>query len=73
MYTGRYPYVLANPGGGPEGQENSLRAGDVIYPEYLKASGYQTKHAGKNHVGAQKFMDARSMNSTRIGIVRCRS
>lgn len=58
MYTGRYPYVLANPGGGPEGQENSLRANDVIYPEYLKASGYRTRHVGKNHVGAQKFMDA---------------
>lgn len=58
MYTGRYPYVLANPGGGPEGQETSLRASDVIYPEYLKAVGYRTKHVGKNHVGAQKFMDA---------------
>lgn len=58
MYTGRYPYVLANPGAGPEGQENVLRGSDVIYPEYLKAIGYRTKNVGKNHVGAQKFMDA---------------
>lgn len=58
MYTGRYPYVLANPGGGLAGQEVELRASDVIYPEYLKAAGYRTKHVGKNHTGAQKFMDA---------------
>jgi arylsulfatase A-like enzyme len=58
MYTGRYPYVLANPGGGPEGQETALRDDDVIYPEYLKAIGYRTKHVGKNHTGARKFMDA---------------
>ena len=58
LYTGRHPYVMANPGGGPAGTESILRAGDVIFPEYLKAAGYRTKHAGKNHVGAQKFMDA---------------
>ncbi|MBI4874805.1 MAG: sulfatase-like hydrolase/transferase [Acidobacteria bacterium] len=58
MYTGRHPYVLANPGGGLSGMESILRSGDVIFPEYLKATGYRTKHAGKNHVGAQKFMDA---------------
>ncbi len=58
LYTGRHPYVMANPGGGPAGMESILRAGDVIYPEYLKAAGYRTKHVGKNHIGAQKFMDA---------------
>jgi arylsulfatase A-like enzyme len=58
LYTGRHPYVMANPGGGPAGTESILRATDVIYPEYLKATGYRTKHVGKNHIGAQKFMDA---------------
>ena len=58
LYTGRQPYVLANPRGGQLGMETSLRANDVIFPEYLKAAGYQTKHAGKNHTGARKFMDA---------------
>jgi hypothetical protein len=58
FYTGRYPYVLAIPGSGPDGQADSLRPTDVIYPEYLKASGYRTKHVGKNHTSAQKFVDA---------------
>jgi arylsulfatase A-like enzyme len=58
LYTGRHPYVMANPGGGPAGLESVLRADDVLYPEYLKATGYRTKHVGKNHTGAQKFMDA---------------
>ena len=58
LYTGRHPYVMANPGGGPAGMESILRAQDVIFPEYLKATGYRTRNAGKNHVGAQKFMDA---------------
>ena len=46
LYTGRHPYVMANPGGGPAGMESILRAGDVIYPEYLKATGYRTKNVG---------------------------
>jgi arylsulfatase A-like enzyme len=58
MYTGRYPYVMANPGGGHASVEKALRREDVIFPEYLKAAGYVTRHVGKNHVGAQKFMDA---------------
>ena len=58
LYTGRHPYVLANPGGGQAGMESILRPTDVIFPEYLKATGYRTRHVGKNHIGAQKFMDA---------------
>jgi arylsulfatase A-like enzyme len=58
LYTGRHPYVMANPGGGPAGTESILRAGDVIFPEYLKATGYRTKHAGKDHICAQQFLDA---------------
>ncbi len=30
----------------------------MIFQEYLKATGYRTKHAGKGHLGTQKFMDA---------------
>jgi arylsulfatase A-like enzyme len=30
----------------------------VIFAEYLKATGYRTKHAGKGHLGTQKYMDA---------------
>ena len=30
----------------------------MIFQEYLKATGYKTKHAGKGHLGTQKFMDA---------------
>ena len=58
LYTGRHPYVLANPGGGQVGMESSLRPSDVIFPEYLKTTGYRTKHVGKNHIGAQQFMNA---------------
>jgi arylsulfatase A-like enzyme len=58
LYTGRHPYVLANPGGGQLGMESCLRPGDVIFPQYLKASGYRTKHTGKNHIGPQQFMEA---------------
>ncbi len=58
LYTGRQPYVLANPRGGQLGMETSLRPNDVIFPEYLRASGYRVRHVGKNHTGAQKFMDA---------------
>jgi len=30
----------------------------VIIQEYLKATGYITKHAGKCHLGTEKYMDA---------------
>ena len=30
----------------------------MIFQEYLKATGYITKHAGKGHLGTQKYMDA---------------
>lgn len=56
--TGRYPYILVNEERAHDGFAISLRADDVIFPEYLKAAGYVTKHAGKCHVGAAKFFDA---------------
>lgn len=56
--TGRYPYVLANEERVHDGWEVELRADDVIFPRYLKAAGYLTKHVGKSHVGASRFIEA---------------
>jgi arylsulfatase A-like enzyme len=58
MATGRYTYITANGERAHDGHETILRPTDVIYQEYLKATGYRTKHAGKGHLGTQKFMDA---------------
>src|SRR5690242_19841504 len=58
LATGRYSYITANGERAHDGHETVLRPGDVIFPEYLKATGYRTKHAGKGHLGTQKFMDA---------------
>ncbi len=56
--TGRYPYITANGERAHDGHETIPRPTDVIFQEYLKATGYVTKHAGKGHLGTQKFMDA---------------
>jgi arylsulfatase A-like enzyme len=56
--TGRYPYLLVNEERAHDGMEVFLRPDDIIFPEYLRAAGYLTKHAGKCHVGAHKFRDA---------------
>jgi len=58
LATGRYTYITANGERAHDGHETILRASDVIFQEYLKATGYKTKHAGKGHLGTQKFMDA---------------
>jgi arylsulfatase A-like enzyme len=58
LATGRYTYITANGERAHDGHETVLRPDDVIFQEYLKATGYQTKHAGKGHLGTQKFMDA---------------
>lgn len=58
LATGRYSYITANGERAHDGHEIALRPGDVIFQEYLKATGYRTKHAGKGHLGTQKFMDA---------------
>ncbi|HEU4636575.1 MAG TPA: sulfatase-like hydrolase/transferase [Edaphobacter sp.] len=55
--TGRYSYIQGNGERAPEGLETQLRPTDIIFPEYLKASGYLTRQAGKAHVGTQKFID----------------
>jgi arylsulfatase A-like enzyme len=58
LATGRYTYITANGERAHDGHETILRSSDVIFQEYLKATGYRTKHAGKGHLGTQKFMDA---------------
>ncbi len=62
--TGRYPYLLVNEERAHDGFEFALRADDAIFPEYLRAAGWPTKHAGKCHVGAHKFLDAFGENAT---------
>lgn len=56
--TGRYPYLMVNEERAHDGFETLLRADDVIFPEYLRDTGWLTAHAGKCHVGAHKFIDA---------------
>jgi arylsulfatase A-like enzyme len=58
LATGRYTYITANGERAHDGHETILRPTDVIFQEYLKATGYQTKHVGKGHLGTQKYMDA---------------
>ena len=58
LATGRYSYITANGERAHDGHETILRPSDVIFQEYLKAIGYRTKHAGKGHLGTQKYMDA---------------
>ena len=62
--TGRYTYILGNGERAPDGLETELRPDDVIFPEYLKAAGYNTQHCGKSHVGTKKFLDAFGENDT---------
>jgi arylsulfatase A-like enzyme len=56
--TGRYSYILGNGEHAPEGLATELRDDDIIFPEYLRAAGYMTRHVGKCHVGAKKFLEA---------------
>lgn len=60
--TGRYSYIQGNGERAPEGLQTQLRPHDIIFPEYLKASGYIARQVGKAHVGTQKFLDAFSEN-----------
>ncbi len=62
--TGRYTYILGNGERAPDGLETELRPDDIIFPEYLKAIGYNTQHSGKSHVGTKKFLDAFGENDT---------
>jgi arylsulfatase A-like enzyme len=63
LFTGRYTYITANGERSHDGHATILRDDDVIFQEYLKATGYVTKHSGKGHVGVAKFIDAFDENS----------
>lgn len=58
IFTGTYPPYLTNGERAPRGMQLELNPEDVIFQEYLRAGGYNTKHVGKCHVGIEKFMDA---------------
>lgn len=58
IFTGVYPPYLTNGERAPLGMKLDLAHEDIIFQEYLRASGYQTKHVGKCHVGADKFLEA---------------
>ncbi|GHV63482.1 sulfatase [Spirochaetia bacterium] len=64
LFTGRYPYIVANGERSHDGQQEHIREGDTICPEYLKAAGYRTRHFGKCHVGAAKFLSAFGENDS---------
>jgi arylsulfatase A-like enzyme len=56
--TGRYSYIQGNGEHAPSGLETELRDDDIIFPEYLRATGYICRQVGKCHVGTKKFLDA---------------
>ena len=56
LLTGRYSYIVANNERYHDGQEKHIREDDTIFPEYLRSVGYRTRHFGKCHVGAAKFL-----------------
>ena len=60
--TGRYSYITGNSERAHDGHLTELRENDIIWPEYLKASGYHTRHSGKSHVGTGIFTRVFSEN-----------
>ncbi|MGL6314340.1 sulfatase-like hydrolase/transferase [Vibrio sp. WXL103] len=56
MFTGMHPPYLTNSERAPVGCKTDLSCDDVIFQDYLKAEGYTLKHAGKCHVGVEKFI-----------------
>ncbi len=64
ILTGRYPYVTVNGERMRDGNTAHARDEDIFFPEYLKETGYHTRHVGKCHVGAKKFIDVFSENAS---------
>ncbi|MBN2625026.1 MAG: sulfatase-like hydrolase/transferase [Spirochaetales bacterium] len=64
LLTGRYPYITGNSERSHDGHKTELRSEDIIWPEYLRAAGYHTRHIGKSHVGTEHFMRAFTENSS---------
>jgi arylsulfatase A-like enzyme len=58
LFTGEYPPYLTNGERAPRGMKRDLEETEIIFQQYLKKAGYNTKHVGKCHVGAAKFMEA---------------
>lgn len=56
MFTGMHPPYLTNGERALCGSQVDLQVDDVIFQDYLKAEGYILKHAGKCHVGVDKFI-----------------
>lgn len=56
MFTGMHPPYLTNGERAPCGSQVDLHTEDIIFQDYLKAEGYVLKHAGKCHVGVEKFI-----------------
>jgi hypothetical protein len=62
--TGRHSYITTNSERHHDGQEIHLRDDEVIWPRYLKAAGYRTRHVGKSHVGTHAFVDVFTENDS---------
>ena len=62
--TGRHSYITTNNERGHDGHQFHLRSDDTIFPEYLRAIGYHTRHVGKSHVGTERFMAAFGENDS---------
>lgn len=62
--TGRYSYLTVNEERAHDGFQTELRPDDIIFPEYLRAAGYLSRHVGKCHVGSGKFTDAFGENDS---------
>jgi len=56
--TGRYSYLTVNEERAHDGMAFRLRPDEIIFPEYLRSAGYETRHVGKCHVGADVFLRA---------------
>ncbi len=57
ILTGRHQPYLTNGERAPMGMVRNLKQSDIVFPQYLKKTGYNVKHVGKWHVGAEKFIE----------------
>jgi len=64
LFTGRNSYITSNSERAHDGLQTHVREDGFIYPEYLKALGYRTRHHGKCHIGTAKFMSAFGENDS---------
>ncbi len=62
--SGRYSYITVNGERAHDGHAVHVREEDILFPEYLKSTGYHLRHVGKSHVGAHKFIEMFSENDS---------